>query len=738
MKYINYLIFIIACTFHIDSVQSQTVDLTRYVNPFIGTGDGLPERNNMDNAYTNPGPVLPWGMMSVSPFNLYDGTNNWKQRPSTYLYGRRFISGFTHINLSGTGCEELATFCLMPTTGDFDPRRIDYSEYSEETATPGYYSVMLEKYNIKVELTTTMRTAISKYTFPKGKSNIILNMGLGLTTQQGALVKRISDTEIEGSKMVGGFCGGTSIHILYFYAKISKTPEKCGIFLNGKIHEKYQREATGNDVGAFLTFDTEADETIYVKLGVSYVSAENARLNVETEMPGFDFEDTRKSAQQAWNKELSRITVEGGSEEDKVKFYTAMYHTLIHPNISYDVNGEYQKFGSSEKGEIKEYDRYTLFSLWDTYRVVFPFLSLAFPKKASDMVKTLIAISDENGFLPRFDLVGIETNTMVGDPTFPVIVDTWFKGVRDFDINHAYEAMKRNAFTPEKDNYMRPGMDNWLKYGYIPDEMESRGVWGSVATAMEYCVADWNLAQLAKSLGKDDDYELFYNRSMLYKNSFDPSTGFMRPRYKDGNWITPFYTETVRHQPGFAEGNTWNYTYMVPHDIPGLIQLMGGPGPFVSKLVTCFEKGYFDVTNEPNIAYPYLFNYVKGEEWRTQRQVRKIVNEDFGTGIRGLPGNDDCGTMSAWLMFSMMGFYPVCPGDTDYGIASPVFDKVTIQLDPAYYPGGTFVIEAKNAGKDNCYVQKMELNGKKYSSYTINHQDIVNGGKLKFVLSNLK
>ena len=734
-KRVKLITICFLCVFY---AQSQTTDnLTRYVDPFIGNAEG--KIVAFDNAYTNPGAVLPWGMMSVSPFNIYDGTEQWEKRPSPYIHGKKFISGFTHVNMSGTGCNEIGTFCLMPTTGTFNPREIAHSEYSNEKANPGYYSVQLDKYNVKVELTTTLRTAISKYTFPEGKSNIILNMGLGLSPQDGAFIKRISDTEVEGFKMLGGICGMTSIHIIYFYAQVSKVPAQCGIWLNGKFYEKYQREVAGNDVGACFSFDTEQDESVFVKLGVSYVSAENARKNVEAEMPGFDFENTQKAAQQAWNKELSKITIEGGTDDDKVKFYTALYHTLIHPNIFNDANGEYQKFGSTEKAKISGHNRYTLFSLWDTYRNVHPFLSLVFPRQESDMVKTLIEISDENGFLPRWDLAGLETTAMVGDPALPVIVDTWFRGIRDFNIEKAYQAMWRNAVTPEKDNYMRPGMEGWLKYGYIPEDVSKmglRGVWGSVSTGMEYCIADWNLAQMAKSLGKPDDYKQFYNRSMLYKNSFDSSTGFMRPRYIDGQWMTPFDTNTEKHQPGFTEGNTWNYTFMVPHDIPGLIKLLGGSRKFVSKLTECFEKGFFDITNEPDLAYPYLYNYVKGQEWRTQKQVREIVNNNFKNAIDGLPGNDDCGTMSAWLMFSMMGFYPTCPGDMSYQLASPVFDKVTIHLDPDYYPGGTFVIEAENAGKDNCYIKKMELNGKPHKSFTINHDDIIKGGTLKFILSS--
>jgi predicted alpha-1,2-mannosidase len=712
-------------------------DLARYVNPFIGTAEGRPGKKSMDNPYTNPGAVLPWGMMSISPFNIYDTVRTDERRPSPYIYGKKYISGFTHVNMSGTGCNELGICCLMPSVGNFDPRHTCHSEYSGEQASPGYYSVMLDRYGIKAEVTATLRTAISRYTFPKGRSNIILNAGLGLSPQKGAFIRRISDTEAEGFKMLGGICGMTSIHIIYFYVKLSKSPVRCGVWLNGQLYEDYRREVAGNDAGAVFTFDTDSNETVCVKLGVSYVSMENARSNVETEMPEFDFEGTRANARQTWNRALSRIGVEGGTEDDRVKFYTALYHLLIHPNVFNDANGEYQKFGSTEKGRIGDYSRYTLFSLWDTYRNVHPFYALVYPAEASAMVKSLLDIGDENGFLPRWDLAGLETAAMVGDPSLPVIADTWLRGVRDFDIHRAWQAMRHNATVPEKDNYMRPGMEGWLAYGYIPEDVSKmglRGVWGSVSTALEYCIADWNLAQLAGHLRKEDDYRLFHERAMLYKNSFDASTGFMRPRYMDGHWKTPFNPESRHHEAGFTEGNTWNYTFMVPHDIPGLMKLMGGPRKFVARLEECFEKEYFDITNEPDLAYPYLFNYVKGEEWRTQRQVRRIVNENFGNRIDGLPGNDDCGTMSAWLLYAMMGFYPACPGDMNYQLASPVFDRVTIHLDPVFYPGKQFVIEAENAGKDNCYIRKMELNGKPYKLYTLPHRQVINGGTLKYVL----
>ena len=734
----NGIIIIFLSIFLPLSISGQLKnDLTRYVNPFIGTAEGKNGRATMDNAYTNPGAVLPWGLMSVSPFNIYDTTNVELKRPSPYIYGKEYISGFTHLNMSGTGCNEMGTFCLMPTTGLFRPGKFYVSPYSKETASPGYYSVFLDKYGVKVELTTTTRTAISRYTFPKGTSNVILNMGMGLSPQKGAMIKRISETEIEGYKMLGGICGMSSIHIVYFYAKLSKTPERCGIWLNGRFFENYQREVSGNDVGACFTYNTEKNETISIKVGVSFVSTKNARLNVEQESPGFDFDKVHNRAKEIWNKELSRIEVEGGTEDDKVKFYTALYHTLIHPNIFNDINGEYQMFESPLVGKIDTEERYTIFSLWDTYRNVHPFLALVYPKQQSAMIKSLLGIYKENGFLPRWDLAGLETTAMVGDPALPVIVDSWFRGIKDFDINIAYQAMLHNATTPEKDNYMRPGMEAWIKYGYIPKDVSKlglRNVWGCVSTAMEYCIADWNLAQLAKSLGKKKDYDLLYKRAMSYKHNFDYSTGFMRPKMLNGKWVEPFDPYDKGHQEGFTEGNTWNYTYMVPHDIKGLIKLLGGSKKFISKLNECFMKGYFDITNEPDLAYPYLFNYVKGEEWRTQRQVRKIVNEDFLNSTDGLPGNDDCGTMSTWLMFSMMGFYPTCPGNMEYQLTSPVFDKIKIHLNPQYYQGKTFIIEVENNGRNNWEIQDIKLNGKSHKNYTISHQEIVNGGYLKYLL----
>lgn len=723
--------FLIPIAFLILSLTVHGQELTRFVNPFIGTAN---------EGYTNPGATMPWGM-SLSPLNTYDTLNiNWAM-PSPYIYGKEYISGFSHLNLSGTGCPEMGTFTLMPTTGNLqlDPGKYR-STYSGEVASPGYYAVTLEHYKIRAELSTTKRTSISRYTFPKGKSHILVNLGLSMTQQKGGAIRKVSETEVEGFKSVGGMCGRTSIQTVYFVAVLSKKPDSCGIWNEGKRFPEFQRQMAGNDIGAYFSFDTEENEEISVKVGISYVSTENARANLEAEQPGFDFDKIRDASEKAWNNELSKIQVEGGTPDDKVMFYTALYHMLIHPTVYNDVNGEYPEFQGTRILKAG-FDYYTTLSLWDTYRNVHPFLALVYPQQQLDIVKTMIAMYRESGWLPKQVFGGMEIYGMVGDPALVVIADTWLRGIRNFDVDLAYEAMTHNATVGEDINPIRPGFDNLARYGFIPeDKKNKRWVWGSVSTVQEYCIADWNLSQLAKSLGKTDDYELFYNRSMLYKNYFDPATNFMRPRLADGSWYRPFNPSDNGHsyqsQAGFVEGNSWHYTFMVPHDVPGLMKLMGGPENFTGKLRTCFDSAYFNLGNEPDMAYPYLFNYVKGEEWRTQKQVRKMIYENFSNSPDGLPGNDDCGATSACLLFAMMGFYPACPGDMDFQLASPVFDKITISLDPEFYPGKEFVIETKNAGKNNYFIKTMKLNGKTYAGFMINHRDIVNGGRVRIRLKN--
>ena len=731
------LAIVIVCA---NAVQAQ--DLTTFVNPFIGTAN---------EGYTNPGPVLPGGI-SLSPLNTYDTINSNWARPSPYIFGGKNITGFSHLNLSGTGCPELGTFTLMPTSGDMILQPGKYmSAYSNETASPGYYSVNLDRYKIKAELTTTLRTGISRYTFPKGKSNILLNLGVSLTERKGAVIQKVSDTEVQGFKSVGGMCGGATAQTVYFFARISKKPVSSGIWNEGKLFLNFEREMSGNNIGAYFNFETAENETISVVLAVSYVSTANAKENLEAEQTAFDFDRTRAAAVSLWNKELAAIRIEGGSKDEKTMFYTALYHILIQPNVFNDVNGEYPSLqnnavavsNSSKIIKNNKADHYTTFSLWDTYRNVHPFLSLVYPQKELSLVNTMLDMYKETGWLPKLEYGGMETLMMVGDPAICVITDSYLRGIKKFDVPLAYEAMKHNATAAETDNPVRPGLDNLLKYGYIPEDAKNkRSVWGSVSTAQEYGIADWNLAQMAKVLGKQDEYNFFYDRSLLYKNYFDSSTNFLRPKLADGSWYKPFNPSVTGgsyvSQAGFVEGNSWHYTFFEPHDIPGLIKLMGGEKNFTKKLATCFDSSYFIMSNEPDMAYPYLFNYVKGEEWRTQHYVREMIYKNFSNSPAGLPGNDDCGATSACLLFAMMGFYPACPGDMDFQLASPLFDKITIALDSTFYKGREFIIEAKHAGKDNCYIQSMMLNGKPYKKFTLNHAIIANGGKLSFDLKQTK
>lgn len=720
-------------------------DLTRYVNLMIGT-------SNEGN--TNPGAVLPWGMASIAPFNCFDTLDPEAWCRSTYVYGRPYISGFTQLHISGTGCPDLGTFTLMPTTGKLSfIQSKNTSPYSNEIAHPGYYAVTLDKTGVRAETTATMRTTLARFTFPEGESNIMINLGIGVTTRDGGVVQRFSDTEIGGFKTIGNFCGLSNTQTVYFYSQVSKKPIESGIFDGDRPYHWFKRPMAGKNIGGYFTFETQEGEEVYIKTGFSFVSIENAKRNLETEQPGFAFEATRQAASEKWNQELSRIEVEGGTEDDKIKFYSALYHALIHPHIINDVNGEYPGYETHEIMKVEGRDRYTLFSLWDTYRTVHPFLSLVYPKQQSEMVASLLDMYKEGGWLPRWESNSMETGVMVGDPSLPVIVDTWFRGIQDFDPQLAWEAMNNNATADPEINIMRPGLEYWLEYGFIPDDaprvmhnfpkeqyenmLRHRIVWGSVSTALEYSIADWNLAQFARELDKEEEYQYFLGRSLLWRNNFDPEINFVRARLKNGDWIYPF-DPTSHDLACFTEGSAWTYTFMVPHDISGLMELMGGPSKFINKLDECFTGGHFDVTNEPDIAYPWLFNYVQGEEWRTQHRVRQIVEDDFTNAPDGIPGNEDTGTLSAWLMYAMMGFYPDCPGNMNYQLSSPVFSKVTIHLDPEYYPGEKFVIEAPDASPDNIYIRSMRLNNRRHRNYTLSHEQITNGGTLHFRLSHRK
>lgn len=727
---------------------SDTFDPTRFVNPFVGT---------TNFGTTNPGAVCPGGMMSVVPFNVmgssdntYDKDARWWSTP--YEYHNSFFTGFSHVNLSGVGCPELGSLLLMPTTGELN---LDYkaygSRYEAERASPGYYTNFLTKYQVKSEVSATLRTGISRFTFPEGKSHILLNLGEGLTNETGAMLRRVNACEVEGMKLMGTFCyNPQAVFPIYFVMRVNKKPVDSGYWKrqrpmsgveaewdvdNGKLkrYTKYNRELAGDDIGAYFSFDTQAGEQVEVQLGVSFVSIENARLNLEQEQADKNFEQIHAEAVARWRDDLLRIRVTGGTNEQKTVFYTALYHLLIHPNILQDVNGAYP---AMESGEIRTTtgNRYTVFSLWDTYRNVHQLLTLLYPERQQEMVRTMLDMYREHGWLPKWELYGRETLTMEGDPSIPVIVDSYLKGIRGFDAELAYEAMYKSATTAGAHNLMRPDNDDYLAKGYVPLREQFDN---SVSHALEYYIADYALSRFATALGKHADAKLFYNRSLGYRHYYSKEFGTLRPLLPDGTFYQPFNPkqgENFEPSPGFHEGNAWNYTFYVPHDVYGLAKLMGGKKNFVDKLQRVFDEGLYDPANEPDIAYPYLFSYFKGEEWRTQQQTQRLLANYFTNKPDGIPGNDDAGTLSAWAIFSMIGLYPDCPGSPDYTLTTPVFDRVAIRLNPDFYQASELIIETERPRPESLYIDQVQLAGKPLNRFRISHDELVHGGTLRFRL----
>ena len=711
--------------------------LTDYVNPFIGTSNF---------GTTNPGAIRPNGMMSVTPFNVmgsdtnvWDKDSRWWSTP--YSSDNSFFTGFSHINLSGVGCPEVGLALTMPTAGALN---VDYHMYGSEavaeTARPGYYGCELVAYGIKAEASATTRTSIERYTFPEGQGNILVNFGDGLTNESGAWLRKISETEIEGMRLAGTFCyNPQAVFPVYFAIRINKVPSRGGFWkkqplLTGveaewtpddgtyKIYQRYGREIAGDEIGYWFSFETAEGEAVELQMGVSFVSCENAWENLEAEQarlqPGVsNFEAVRAEAEAAWEADLGRIKVEGGSERDKEVFYSALYHALIHPSILNDVNGEYPLMENDGVGRVPSgQNRYSVFSLWDTYRNLHQLMTLVYPERQMDMVRSMIDIYREWGWMPKWELFGRETFTMEGDPSIPVIADTWLKGLRDFDIETAYAAFVKSATTPGADNLMRPDIDPYLEKGYVPLGFYSADASGdnSVSHALEYYIADYALSLLAADLGYADDAAKFRAQSLQYKHYYCPTFGTLRPLNADGTFLEPFNPrqgENFEPVPGFHEGSAWNYTFYVPHDVLGLAKLMGGRKAFVNKLQKVFDEGLYDPANEPDIAYPYLFSYFKGEEWRTAKIVSELLDKHYTTRPDGIPGNDDTGTMSAWAVFSMMGFYPDCPGDPSYTLTVPRFDRVEITLDPAFCNGNDRLVITKTA----------KMKGR------ISHKDLVSG-----------
>ncbi|MCX2681626.1 GH92 family glycosyl hydrolase [Galbibacter sp. EGI 63066] len=727
--------------------QKQPVD---YVNPFIGTSN---------YGATNPGAIAPRGMVSVSPFNVAGPQNlpqekdsRWLSNP--YVNQNTFLTGFTHVNLSGVGCPDLGVIITMPTTGELETDHLKYgTTYTDEVANAGYYSAHLSKYDVKAETTASTRAGVSRYTFPAGKSNVLLNLGLGLTNEQGAMVKVVSPTEIEGLRKIGSFCyyKPEEVYPVYFVAKFSVPADEYGAWeiphrisgpeagfieefgggYNGKtrIKKGFTREVVGDSIGAYFSYNFEKQTQVEVKIGVSYFSIENARENLEKEIGDRTFDDVYEATKNEWNKTLSTIEVEGGTEDEKTVFYTALYHTQIHPNTLNDSNGEYPEIGTGKIGKTNG-TRFTVFSLWDTYRNYHQLMSLLYPDQQLNMVNSMLQMYDENGWLPKWELNSTETFTMVGDPASVVLADTYLRGITGFDTEKAYEAMLKGANQLEG-NPLRPGLKEYIKNGYV--SVDSK-ISGPVSTTQEYNISDYAIAQFAKALGKKKDYKTYYKRSLSYRKLFDKEFDLLRPKYSDGTWYSPFDPNegaNFEKNVGYIEGNAWQYVFMNPHDIKGTIKLTGGNDAFVKQLDHIFEIGQFDMANEPDFAYPFLYNFCKGYEWKAQEKVHQLIGEYFTNQPAGLPGNDDTGTMSAWVIYAMMGIYPITPANPMYTLTTPVFDKVTIHLDKNYYENDTLIIEKK--GKEGS-IKEINLDGKSHNNFFISHDDLIQSEKLKVIL----
>ena len=724
------LLLIIVNFLFFSNTKSINDGLIKYVDPFIGSGG---------HGHVFVGASVPFGGVQVGPTNFNKGWD-WS---SSYHYSDSIVKGFCHLNVSGTGMSDLGELTIMPATGKLKINAGNQNNHmggysslyrkEKEFVSPGYYKVHLERYDIDVELTASERVGFHKYKFPSSsQSRVIIDLGEGSADRPTqTYLKKINDTLFYGYR----FSSGWAADQREYFALILSKPVTNFILYDRNI--RYAKdELRGKYVKGFLEFKTKKNENIYVKMGVSTVSSENALDNLMNEIPHWSFDKIKTEAEQKWNIELSKINIKTNDIKKKRVFYTAMYHTMIAPNLYHDLNGEYR---GTDKKVYKDtsFTNYTLFSLWDTYRAAHPLYTITHPERVSDMVNSMLRIFDHQGKLPVWHLRGNETNTMPGYSAIPVVVDASLKGFKGIDLEEVFNAVKVSATGD-----FEPGVKDLMKYGYIPADFMVE----SVASNMEYAIGDWAIAQLAKKLNKKEDYEYFLNRSKAYKEYFDPQTRFMRGKLSDGSWRTPFDPISAQHRVNdYCEGNAWQYLWLVPQDPEGLIELLGGDEAYTERLDELFsmsseqeEGASMDITgligqyahgNEPSHHTTYMYAY-SGQPYKIADKVRYINNELYTDQPDGLSGNEDCGQMSAWYIFSSIGFYPVNPSNGGYVFGSPLFDEALIKL-PA---NKSFKVIAENNSDKNIYIQSVTLNGKKHNYSYITHKQIMDGGELKFVM----
>ena len=729
---ISSILLLTSALFTNDVFSQKKNSLTQFVDPIIGSAK---------HGHVFVGANVPFGAVQLGPNNIFEGWD-WC---SGYNYVSNTITGFSHTHLSGTGIGDLGDISIMPATGetilqkgkkgDEDNGYLSKFLHKNEVAKAGYYSVLLDKYKIKAELTSTERVGFHQYTFPKNsvKPHLIIDLveGIGWDEVTNTSFKQIDATTIVGNRNSKGWANDQR---LYFVIKLSQPVKNFAIYEDDQLKKGMQLEA--KKLKAVVDFASINSNKLQIKVAISPVSIDNALLNLQTELPGWDFASTVKAADAKWEKELAKVAIDASATTKKI-FYTALFHTMTAPSLFNDVNKDY--LGTDKKvHKNASFNNLTTFSLWDTYRAANPLYTILHQDKVSDVVNTMLAIYKEQGKLPVWHLMGNETNTMVGYHAVPVVVDAYLKGYRGFDADLAFEAVKQSAMQKTD------GIDYIQKLKYIPADKVNE----SVAKALEYAIDDYCIAMFAKALGKTEDYNYFSKRAGLYREYFDSDVQFMRGKLADGKWRSPFSPVAAKHrEDDYTEGNAWQYTWLVPQDVEGLINLFGGDKPFVNKLDSLFivpaalgENSSPDISglignyaqgNEPGHHIPYLYAYA-GQPWKTADLIRKIDKDFYSAQPDGLCGNEDVGQMSAWYIFSSLGFYPVNPANGAYVFGTPLVKNATINLPN----NKTFTINVVGNSAENKYIQRILLNGQPYTKSFILHKTIVDGGNIRIYMGN--
>lgn len=726
----------------------KATDYTKYVNPFIGTQT---DDTGALSGSTFPGPTMPQGMVQLAPETEQYVT--WDPCCG-YDYNRDSIFGFTHTHLSGTGCTDLIDISLMPTTKKVTPQMLSkgifalpYS-HNREAATAGYYMVdLLGGEDIRVELSATVHAGIHRYTFPEGKDQTVI-LDLDRMTYRGdayytgrrayqiiqSQIRVVDEKTIEGFRVLTGWA---KLRKVYFRAEFSR-PIANRIMMDGSRSVGKSDVINGRTLRAALSFDAAQGKDLMVKVAISAVDNDGARKNMKAEAQSWDFGYYTKAAHDAWEKELATIDIEG-TDDQKTIFYTGLYHVLMQPNTMSDVDGRYMDTNFEIKQMPAGQAYHSTFSLWDTFRAAHPLYTLLYPEVAAQFVRDMILHHDTYGYLPIWDLWGQDNYCMIGNHAIPVLTDAILSELPGIDVERAYKAMVESSTR----THLNSPFEIWEEYGYMPQNKQNV----SVSITMEQAFDDWCVAAVAKKLGKTEDYERFIKRSEFYRNLFNPATGFFQPKDDKGNWIEPFDPLSYEN-PCFVEGNAWQYMWFVPHNPQGLIDLFGGVKPFIKKLNENFTLtetsgeingnasafiGQYAHGNEPSHHTVYLYNFA-GQPWRTQELVEQVRSSFYNPTPCGYAGNDDCGQMSAWYIFSALGFYPFNAGSAEYVIGTPLFQKAVLHMPN----GKDLVINAPRKSDKAIYVKSVKLNGKKITDWKLTHQQLMEGGILDFTMSEKK